>query len=130
MQQLTHKFTIERNSLSVQSTHGEPKTEPGNGAQARLDALARYLAKKVDTTRGHRATCTDMLLRGIWSTTIPIPIPIPRASVRPAPGSAGGTSSGGSECVREDTFHVARCDTAALVADAEGECGRPFGDAW
>jgi hypothetical protein len=122
MQRLTHTSSrLKRYSLSVQPTHGQPKPEPGNGTQARLDALARYLAKKVDIPRCHRTTCTDMLLRGIWSTTIPIPTPtaITRVSVpAAAPGSAGGTPAGSSECVREDTSHVAGCDAAALVANA------------
>src|SRR6267154_5750581 len=106
---VTANTSLERkgNPLSVQSTHGQPKPEPGNGAQARLDALARYLTKKVDIPRCHRATCTDMLLRGIWSTTITTATT--RASVPAAgPGSAGGSPAGSSECIREDTFHVAR----------------------
>jgi hypothetical protein len=107
---------LKGNSLSVQSTHGQPKPEPSNGTQARLDAFASYLTKNVDIPRRHRATCTDMLLRGIWSTTITTTIT--RASVPAGPGSTGGTPAGSSECVREDTFHVARCDTTALVADA------------
>jgi len=95
---------VERTSkvLSVQSTHGQPKPEPGNGTQARLDALARYLAKKVDITR---ATCTDMLLRGIWSTAIITRVSVPAAA---AAESVGGIPTGGSERVREDTINVAR----------------------
>jgi len=95
-------------SLSVQSTHGQPKPEPGNGAQASLDAFARYLAKKGDTT------CTHMVLRGIWSAAVAVA----RARGPAAPGSSAGTSTGGCECVREDTFHVGGCDATAMVADA------------
>src|SRR6266567_6921124 len=106
MQRLTHWPQVSRlkgNSLSVQSTHGQAKPEPCNGTQTRLDAFARYLAKKVDIPRRHRATCTDMLLRGIWSTTIPIAITRASVPAAPTPGSAGGTPAGGSECVRKAT---------------------------
>src|SRR5258708_5409730 len=111
MQRLPHIFTV-KNSLSIQSTHGQAIPEPGNGAQAPLDAFARYLAKKVDAP--YRANPTHMLLRGIWPTVISIA----STAVPAAPRSAGGTPASSSECVREDTIHVGRCDAASLVADA------------
>ena len=107
------------NSLGVQPTHGQPKPEPGDRAQARLDALTRELAKEAhatimtaQTARFDRGGGPTDVLRCVRPTTTAV------VSVVVAVSGSGRALTGGGECVREDARHVGGGDAAALVADA------------
>ena len=105
-------------SLSVQPTHGQPEPEPGDRAQARLDALPRHLAKQPPhshpssasaSIRPSRRPSAHMLLRRIRPASELVLVLV-----------TVGAPAGCGECVGEYARHVGGRDAAALVADAEG----------
>ena len=104
-------------SLSVQSTHGQPEPEPSDRAQARFDALSRHLAEepRPSSANIYRRPSAHMLLPRIRPPSAVI-IVIVVVGVVAAPTGCG-------ERVGEYARHVGGRDAAALVADAQGERG-------